>query len=124
MKTLLTSLLVGTVIAAIGCGGGGTGSLTASESCETNIETLCELAYECYSAEELEQEQFPPTKAECIEELKSFAMCGAVTAENFCEDGETYHADKAGECADALNDLTCSEFKDDIVPEPCNLACE
>ena len=114
------------VVALIGFGCGGDDTASPREACEDASRVTCSKLYECLTESERMAAMLPATEAECVTSYNTMFDCASQTAETACDAGETYHADKASQCVDQIDGLSCETVRTgdiDAAAPACNEVC-
>ncbi|MBL8955157.1 MAG: hypothetical protein JNK82_30550, partial [Myxococcaceae bacterium] len=101
------------LLAAVGCSGGGGGSITLDDMPAEASKVLCTKAYECCTPMEASKnQQYGPDQASCETKVRS----GLDLIKNFTAQGETkgrvtYDGVQMKACLDVYAKKTCAELK-------------
>ncbi len=110
MRTFILGIVMAGM-ASVGCGG----DASPQDLCDDGTVALCGFLYECLDAAQLAAAGYPATEAACVDEQG--ASCESNTG---CDPGETFNADKAEECIDEIDALTCT---DQLSTPACTQVC-
>lgn len=107
-----------------GCGGDDKGSSDPVELCKQAAQAVCSRIFACYSAEELDAASATVgnNEADCVTKIGGKDGFNCTTEGVKCDSGETFRADKANECIDQFQSLSCRELKSETSSTPA--ACE
>lgn len=125
----MAGLIMMAGVAIAGCGGGAGEGLSPRAACENTEVALCERIYDCYTVAELAANGFPDSEAACVTRLQAAEGCAAQTVENTCKGNAHYQPDQASICIDQVENLECSQVRDDnltliSVAPACGKLCE
>lgn len=108
-----------------GVDGGGVSSgdpiSNPQDFCDVMAEATCAKLMSCFTAQEREDLGLPADSAECLAQED-----GSCTADNVCEDGGSYSAEKAGACLAEYQTTSCEAVRDpEAGPgEACSAVCQ
>lgn len=113
----MKGLVAGLLALMVGGCGSSSGGGNAQALCREGTQAVCDKVYDCAEGEPLRQ-FLGATKADCAAGLNT-ERCGSATG---CEPGQTYHADQAQACLDAIKAVTCSQLTSptSIMPAACS----
>jgi len=90
------------------------GGETPAETCSRVATVICQKLLECYSAEERDAAMLPASMAECQTQIEGDLECATQTADNQCDEGETYDPATAQDCVVEYEGLTCEVVREGI----------
>jgi len=125
MRNLSWAVLLAAV-SMVGCGsddspgGGGGGDPVAM--CNEGADAVCQKVFACAEAMSF-RDFFGTSQADCATSIK--AECSANSANMACDPGETYHADKAAPCLNAIKAVSCAQLTSPLgaTPAVCAEVC-
>ena len=103
------------------CGSSSTNNGTNPQAlCKEGSAAVCEKVYTCNEAAAL-RAFLGADRAACESTLNA-EQCATATG---CDAGQTYHADMAQACLDAVKAITCAQLTsiEVITPPACNMIC-
>jgi hypothetical protein len=110
----LAAVLLGFLLGSCGSSDGG----DPQALCNEGTQIACDRVFDCAEGEQL-RPVLGGTKDGCLTTLRT--NCGAMP----CPTGETYHADQAQTCFNALKATTCASLTNPAtaVPAACTMIC-
>jgi hypothetical protein len=115
MRVISMLALMG-LVGAGACGGGSGNGLAAKDACKQNAAAFCERLLRCEGANGLSAMGYVSV-VDCTEHVQASSCTGG---SDICSTGQTYNADKAQSCVNAVKDLACSS---ETSPPVCAEVC-
>src|SRR6185436_16651837 len=96
------------IVLLVGCGGGGSSSVTIDNFAQKYAEALCEKNFTCCDQAELTGK----TQSQCVSDNQAaFSFLISSIKSSQTQNRASYSATASGMCVDSLKAMSCDEFK-------------
>jgi hypothetical protein len=107
MRPILTIAMLG--LLATGLGGCGSSGSSQTDYCNQAVSITCDKMLSCLGATTMATLGYGSTAAECTTNLEA-QQCSNPSTMTCPTAGQTFHADKAPACLDAMKALSCTDL--------------